>query len=300
MNTFLLYSFVFICVTLLAFRFLYQKFAAAVHLPSEIKDQREADKKKTLDFSNILLTVPALFVDWLINRVHILPADFLDKMDQKLISAGKPMSASQFFAFKFLLTLLLPFFTYIVIFNTKPSFLIIAFILGFGIPDLWLKNKISKRQGLILKDLPSVIELMNICVCSGLDFMVAVGRVTREFRPCPVRDELSIMMREIQMGSTRRDALKNLAKRISISDVSTFVLTLLQADRMGTPIGKILKSQADEIRIRRFQRGEEQALKAPIKLLFPLLFFIMPVVLIIVAGPILIQFVQGGSMAFKF
>ncbi|GEM_PF-1133291 len=298
-DIFIIYLLVFISCTILFFQFFYHRLTGSVHLPSEIKEQRRETRRKLFDPSNLLLIVPALVIEWLINKAHVLPADFLDKIDQKLMSAGKPMIGSQFLAFKFLTTLLFPLLAYTIFFNTKPSLIFIAFMIGFIFPDFWLNNILAKRQKQILKDLPSVIELMNICVCSGLDFMVAVSRVTREYKPCPVRDELSIMMREIQMGSTRRDALKNLAKRINISDVSSFVLTLLQADRMGTPIGRILKSQADEIRIRRFQRGEEQALKAPVKLLFPLLIFIMPVVLIIVAGPILIQFVQGGTM-FKF
>lgn len=292
----IIYVLVFVSSAIIFFQFFYHKLTGAVHLPSEIKEQRREMRKKMFDPSNLLLLLPTLIIDWLINRAHVLPADFLDKIDQRLMSAGKPMIGSQFLAFKFLTTLLFPLLAYTIFFNTKPSLIGIAFAIGFLFPDFWLNNILAKRQKQILKDLPSVIELMNICVCSGLDFMVAVSRVTREFRPSPVRDELNIMMREIQMGSTRRDALRNLAKRINTSEVTSFVLTLLQADRMGTPIGKILKSQADEIRIRRFQRGEEQALKAPVKLLFPLLIFIMPVVLIIVAGPILIQFVQGGTM----
>ena len=100
------------------------------------------------------------------------------------------------------------------------------------------------------------------------------------------------------MGSARRDALKSLSLRVNSPEVISFARTLIQADRMGTPIGEALKMQAEEIRLRRFQRGEEMGLKAPIKLLFPLLFFILPVVLIIVAGPILIQFTRGGFIKF--
>jgi tight adherence protein C len=92
--------------------------------------------------------------------------------------------------------------------------------------------------------------------------------------------------------------LKNLAARIKSQEINSFVRTLLQADRMGTPITTALKMHAEELRDIRFQKGEEMALKAPIKLLFPLLFFILPVVLIIVAGPILIQFTQGGALKF--
>ena len=100
------------------------------------------------------------------------------------------------------------------------------------------------------------------------------------------------------MGSSRREALKSFSTRINSPEIISFVRILLQADRMGSPIGECLKMQAEEIRIRRFQKGEEQALKAPVKLLAPLLMFIMPVVLIIVAGPILIQFTRGGLIKF--
>ena len=100
------------------------------------------------------------------------------------------------------------------------------------------------------------------------------------------------------MGSSRRDALKHLSERINSTEMASFVRTLLQADRMGAPIGEVLKMQAEEIRMRRFQKGEEAALKAPIKLLAPLLIFILPVVLIIVAGPILIQFTRGDLLKF--
>ena len=128
--------------------------------------------------------------------------------------------------------------------------------------------------------------------------MVAVNKVIDQFRPCTLIKELTILVHEIQMGNSRRDSLKNLAARINSTEMISFVRTLVQADRMGTPIGEALKMRSEEIRIRRFQKGEEQALKAPIKLLLPLLMFILPVVLIIVAGPILIQFTKGGFLKF--
>jgi tight adherence protein C len=176
--------------------------------------------------------------------------------------------------------------------------LILALCIGFFFPELWLSSRIKKRQAETLRDLPHVIDLLNICVGAGLDFMVAVNRVTQEFRSCVLVEELKVMVQEMQMGSSRREAMKNLSKRINSPEIISFVRTLLQADRMGTPISETLKMQSEEIRIRRFQKGEEAALKAPIKLLAPLLFFILPVVLFIVAGPIVIQFTRGGMIKF--
>lgn len=276
-------------VGLLAYHISTRKFVGDVHLPTEVKG-REAAK----DFSfKEMLSVPTAVVDRVVGKGYIP----LESLRNKLVAAGRPMSANQFVALKFMLTVSLPAATYILM-RPEPVFLAVPLLLGFLLPDLWLKSKIQKRHAAVLRDLPHVIDLLNICVGAGLDFMVAVGRVIQEFHPCVLIDELKVLMHEIQMGSARRDALKNLAARINSPEVVSFARTLVQADRMGTPIGEALKMQAEEIRLRRFQKGEESALKAPIKLLFPLLFFIMPVVLIIVAGPILIQFTRGGFVRF--
>lgn len=277
-------------VGLLAYQLSSRKFGGEVHLPSEIKGQTEA---KQFDFKD-MLTGPASVVDQ-VSKKGGIP---LEKLRSKLVSAGRPMTATQFLALKVILTAVLPVLTFIIMQRPEPVILIIPLLAGFALPDIWLNGKIRKRHAAILRDLPHVIDLLNICVGAGLDFMVAVGRVTQEFRPCVLTDELKALMHEIQMGSARRDALKAMAKRINSPEIISFARTLVQADRMGTPIGEALKMQAEEIRLRRFQRGEEMALKAPIKLLFPLLFFIMPVVLIIVAGPILIQFTHGGFAKF--
>ncbi len=285
----------FVSFAMLAYVISNNRMLAIVHLPEEIKEQMALGAAKDPDAGlKGILSGPAHFIDRFFYRIHIMPMEILDKVKLKLVTAGKPMNLSHFIAFKVLAMVAIPLAVSTFMRNANFTILVMCFAVGYFFPEFWLTSYIKKRQAQILKDLPHVIELMNICVCSGLDFMVAVTRVIRDYRSCPVVDEFTTMIREIQMGSSRRDALKNLATRVNSSETSSFVLTLLQADRMGTPIGKILKSQAEDIRTRRFQRGEESALKAPIKLLFPLLFFIMPVVLIIVAGPILIQFMYGG------
>ncbi len=270
-----------------------RKLVEEVHLPSEITGG-SGQGFKAFNFKNILSGL-ASFIERLFGKSKLsLPASDLHK---RLASSNKIMSPGQFMALKFFLTAALPLAALIAV-QAKPVILLVCAAAGFVLPDIWLNNLIKKRRALIVKDLPLVIDLLNICVGAGLDFMVAVNRVIQEFRPCALIEEMKIMTNEIQMGISRRDALKNMSARINNPEISSFVRTLLQADRIGTPISEALKMQSEEIRLRWFQRGEEMALKAPIKLLLPLLVFILPVVLIIVAGPILIQFTRGGMVKF--
>jgi len=271
----------------------HRKLVEEVHLPSEITGPASSGLK-AFSLKNIL-SGPASFIERLFGKSKLsLPTSDLHK---RLASSNKIMSPGQFMVFKFFLTAAVPLAALIAV-QAKPVILILCAGIGFILPDIWLNSRIKKRRALIVKDLPLVIDLLNICVGAGLDFMVAVNRVIQEFKPCALIEEMKIMTNEIQMGISRRDALKNMSARINNPEISSFVRTLLQADRIGTPISEALKMQSEEIRLRWFQKGEEMALKAPIKLLFPLLIFILPVVLIIVAGPILIQFTRGGMVKF--
>ncbi len=290
MELLIIYLLFFISIGLLAYQLSRQKLVQEVHLPPEITGEPSLLVK--------IFRLPDLLVDRLMERKGSVP--FLDNLKKKLVVAGRPINPGQLLALKLVLMVTLPVLAFIF-FRSQPLLIILALLIGYVYPDIWVKKQTRKRQAAVLRDLPHIIDLLNICVGAGLDFMVAVNRVTREFHPCVIVDEFKMMERELQMGSSRREALKNLASRINSTEVISFVRTLLQADRMGTPIGEALKMQGEEIRIRRFQRGEEMALKAPIKLLFPLLVFILPVVMIIVAGPILIQFTRGGmGGALKF
>lgn len=229
--------------------------------------------------------------DWE-KRLHLPTAG----LKRKLIKAGLPFGLWEFFAFKALALILVPAVSFILLGDRFPQNIVLtlSLALGFLLPEIWLKNKIKKRQRGIRRDLPNIIDLLDLCVGGGLDFMLAVNRVVKDLKPCDLTRELSGVYRETQMGKSRREALKNFAWRLDMPEVHSFVRTLVQADRMGTPMADALNLQSEEIRMRRFHYGEEMALKAPIKLLFPLFAFILPVVLIIVGGPILLQFVRGG------
>lgn len=286
---FLILFLAFISISILVYYYSSKAVFEGVSLPAGLKgeEQKASRSKEILDFT-------AQFTNKFLEKSD---TNLLEKLRRRLLAAGKPMNVPQFVAFKFLCVILPPVGLFIALRLSFPI-LVVAGAVGFMIPDMWVNSKIVKRRQAALRDLPYVIDLLNICVGAGLDFMVAVNHVIKEFRACVMVDELKTMVKEIQMGLSRREALKNLAKRISSQEINSFVRTLLQADRMGTPITNALKMHAEELRMIRFQKGEEMALKAPIKLLAPLLLFILPVVMVIVAGPILIQFTQGGGMKF--
>jgi len=167
---------------------------------------------------------------------------------------------------------------------------------GFLLPHLWLKARIKTRQQAIARDLPEMVDLLSLCVEAGTDFMGAMTRVVREFRRCPLTEELGMVLQEIRMGKRRRDALRDLSRRVDIPDISAFTRTLVQADRMGTGIAEALRIQSEDSRMRRFYRGEKLAQQSPLKMLIPLIFCIMPAVAIVVGGPILLQFLRGDLL----
>jgi pilus assembly protein TadC len=189
---------------------------------------------------------------------------------------------------------------YIMLFGQRTNWAICigVAVVSYCLPVMWLKGRIKQRQQAIAHDLPEVVDLLSLCVDAGTDFMGAMQRVGREFKDCPLTEELNIVIQEIRVGKRRRDALRSLARRVEIPDISSFVRTLVQAERMGTGISEALRIQAEDSRMRRFYLGEKQAQKAPLKMMIPLFFFIMPVVFIIVAAPVLLEFIHGAGADF--
>jgi tight adherence protein C len=165
---------------------------------------------------------------------------------------------------------------------------------GYMMPEFWLKGKIKKVKAIIVKELPDAIDLLALCVNAGLDFMLSLKWVVEKSPKSVMIDELNTVLQEINVGKTRREAIKDLATRYDLPDLSTFARTLIQADKMGTSVTEALNILSEEMRLARFRRGEQLALKAPLKMLVPLLLFIFPVVGILVAGPILLDFIENN------
>jgi tight adherence protein C len=164
---------------------------------------------------------------------------------------------------------------------------------GFFLPDLWLGEQDRSRRRSLMRELPDVLDLLASCMDAGLGFEQALGVILERGRSGHLREEFLEMMRLIRMGQSRRDALQAMARRVDEQDFTTFVTALVQAERLGVSISVTLKSQAGQLRGKRSQQVEKQALEAPVKLLFPLIVFIFPVVFLILFGPIIVRFMQG-------
>jgi tight adherence protein C len=156
--------------------------------------------------------------------------------------------------------------------------------IGFVLPGTWLGNQIKKRKKNITKALPDALDLLCISVEAGLGFDLALQRVSEKWD-----NELALEFRralqDTRLGKARRDALKEMSIRTGVDDVQTFVAAIIQAEQLGVSIGKILKIQADQMRVRRRQRAEEEAHKAPIKMLIPMVFLIFPALFVVILGP---------------
>lgn len=155
---------------------------------------------------------------------------------------------------------------------------------GFFFPELWLQSKINSRQKNILRALPDALDLLTICVEAGLGFDMALNKVQQKWN-----NELSLIfarvLREMQLGKLRRDALKDMASRVGLNELSSFVAAVVQSEQLGVSMANVLRVQSDAMRVKRRQLAEEEAQKAPIKMLFPMAFLIFPSLLIILLGP---------------
>ena len=156
-------------------------------------------------------------------------------------------------------------------------------------PMAWLRRSVRRRQTAILRALPFVLDLLTLSVEAGLDFMAALRRCTERRTVDPLTEELLRVVRETQVGTSRREALRAMARRIDLPDVRAVVNSLVQADELGVSLGAILRIQADQVRNRRFERAEKLANEAPVKLLGPLMLFIFPSVFLILLGPVVLQ-----------
>ena len=157
-------------------------------------------------------------------------------------------------------------------------------VFGFFLPDLLLINKASHRSDSIRKALPDSIDLLTVSVESGLAFDAAVDQVARNTDGA-LAEEFARVLKEIQIGSSRSEAMRSLAERTDVEDLRVFLNSMIQADKLGIPIADVLRVQASEIRLKRTQRIEEQAMKLPVKLIFPVMFCIMPALFIVILGP---------------
>ena len=179
---------------------------------------------------------------------------------------------------------------------TSPAIKIVivvgAVVVGFFAPNLYLYQKSHERADRLQHDLPDAIDLLTISVESGLGFDAALQQVARNTEG-PLAEELSRVMREMQIGQGRADALRAMGERTSVADLRTFVGAMVQADAFGIPVAQVLRVQSAEMRVKRRQRAEEKAQQVPVKITIPLIFCILPTLFIAVMGPAVLSIMDS-------
>jgi tight adherence protein C len=205
------------------------------------------------------------------------------------VQAGKVIGAIAMFLISTLLTAVVgPSLT------TRLVFIVGATAVGWFGPNLYLYQKVYDRSNRMQRDLPDAIDLMTISVESGLAFDAAVQQVARNTEG-PLAEEFSRVLREMQIGQGRAQALRGLAERTEVDDLKSFVTAMVQADSFGIPIANVLRIQSSEMRTKRRQRAEEKAQKVPVKITIPLIFCILPTLFIAVMGPAVIHIMDSFS-----
>jgi len=235
--------------------------------------------------------------------LRFTPQNWLNSTTRKLELAGRTskMDATVFITMEFIIGGIVGLVTFLLLrflgnnFSTGRIFLLtiaMAF-LGFYLPQYQLSRSITKRQKEIRKGLPDALDLLTICVEAGLSFDGAMAKVAEKWD-----NEISLafsrVIQEIQLGKLRREALRDMQANIGVSEMTSFVAAIIQSELLGVSMAKVLRVQADQMRVRRRQLAEEEAHKAPIKMLIPMAFIMFPSILIILLTPAALQIMQSG------
>lgn len=235
--------------------------------------------------------------------IKFTPQNALQSTQKKIELAGNPgrLDPTTFLAMQFVVGalfcgLLLAVFSLgslVWPFSRKLLVIVVFSVLGFYFPQLWLSSKIGRRQKEIRKAMPDALDLLTICVEAGLGFDAAMAKVSQKWET-----ELSLsfsrVIREIQLGKLRKDALRDMSDRIGIPEMTSFVAAVIQSEQLGVSMAKVLRIQSDQMRVKRRQLAEEEAHKAPIKMLIPMVAFIFPSLLIVLLTPAALKLMHSA------
>lgn len=238
-------------------------------------------------------------VDWLAQYVvQKLPRRGVDRLELRLVRAGSPhgMTARAWVAQE-LVTVsacVMVGLLYLMVVGVKPWYLVLPLatgLFGWFAPEVWLSKRITQRQARLRRQFPGMLDLLTVSVEAGLGFDLAMGKVAEE-SSSPMAQEVERMLREMQLGSPRFEALQRFAHRTAIDVIELFVSAVIQAERLGVGLTTVLRVQAEEARNKQRMEAQEKATKAPTKILFPLVLFIFPALFVVVLGPAALHIMQ--------
>ncbi|MCR4441602.1 MAG: type II secretion system F family protein [Peptococcaceae bacterium] len=223
---------------------------------------------------------------------RLTPSRNRRKLQQVLQQAGNPggLKAHEFMALQYMFALILMLGAWLFAWLARKGpggqvfFTVSAGVCASLAGRAYLNSRVRKRKAIIQKELPDAMDLLTVSVEAGLGFDAALMQVVDKFKGV-LAGEFRITLQELRMGRSRREALKDMSSRTGVEDLQAFVGAMIQADQLGVPITRILRAQSEQIRAKRRQRVEEKAMKAPVKMLFPLVFFIFPSIFIVLLGP---------------
>jgi tight adherence protein C len=231
------------------------------------------------------------------------PQKQLDVARKKIDQAGLTTDPTQLFLARIVVGVILLIIGIVVFFilrigGLNPLMSLLATVglglIGFYLPMYSVNKRIKRRQDSVIKALPDALDLLVICVEAGLGFDMAMGKVYDKWE-----NELALafgrVLREIQLGKSRRDALRDMSERLDVPDVNSFVAAIIQADQLGVSMSKILRVQSDQMRVKRRQRAQEKAHQAPVKMMIPMVLLIFPSIWIVLLGPAILKVVELGQ-----
>ncbi len=220
---------------------------------------------------------------------------------RKLITGGlkDELTPDEFIAFKLFLIIFFPivggFLKAADLIDVDTMLILGSGIVGWFYPDLWVNGRIARRQKVIKKAMPFIIDLLALSTEAGLDFVGAISKVVEKANPSPLVDEFSQLLKEIKVGASRAEAMREMATRIDLPEMNSFVSILISADQMGASIGKILRQQSEQIRVQRILDAEKAGAAAAQKVILPLVLFILPAVMLMIFAPFFLGMIYGGK-----
>lgn len=263
------------------------------------KNKTEVDELSIPFYERVIEPMSESFSDFI---TKITPSGMKKRTEEKLIRAGRPLNidSNKWFMLRITIGFMIPLAIIILLYinnniNLNSIFFILTIALFFNIlPNLFLVQATNSRKRNIIITLPDILDLMTVSIEAGLSFDGALSRLVDKMEGV-LSDEFNRVLNEMRMGKSRREALKDMSNRCDVPDLTTLIGALIQADELGVSISNVIRIQSIQMRQKRRQRAQEKAMKAPVKMLFPLILFIFPSIFAVLLGPAVIRMIEVFS-----